>query len=247
MVNNSRYFDHENPDNCAQNSYYVLFAQTLRQWEVSRTIRSILPKDKGIVFYPCAELWMRSLDRKVIEPMFPGYIFVRSGLPRDEIHEYVRKSRREVLSFISELGKSFDESDELRWEGMTDLTEEESELMDFLLGFHYDRADDRRKKPLKLPDAGVITESLGYKNADGKYTIVEGPLTGYEDRIFDVDPKERRAYLKLKIGERRARVGLELRSKRDWFPKDKEAPVILSDGFEINTKEIVEAMFRPKK
>ena len=80
--------------------YYVLFVQTLKQWEVCESIRRTLPKGGGTVFYPCVELWMRSLGQTVIEPLFPGYLFIRSELPKSAIHAFIKEIRWEVLSFI---------------------------------------------------------------------------------------------------------------------------------------------------
>lgn len=246
--------------------YCVLFTQTLKQWEVTEVIKRRLPEERGIVFYPCVELWMGSLETTVIEPLFPGYVFIRSDMAWNELHDFIRGRRGEVLSFIKELRvnqekmageNAFDEDDTL-----TDLNEEEGELLDFMLGFRYEekdagnpeegefietkagRAEKNGKKiwSRRVPKSGVLEMSYGYKEKDGRYVVMEGPLRGHEDRIVDVNPKDRRAYLNLKIGGRLARVGLELRSKKHWYPKEKDGAVLLSDGYEINPSDIAAAM-----
>lgn len=238
--------------------YYVLFVQTLKQWEAGEALRKTLPKGRGTVFYPCVELWMRSLGQTVIEPLFPGYVFIRSELPKIEVHAFVREIRREVLSFVKELGIHRDRETEFA-EDLTDLTAEETEFLDFMLGFHYGEDGSgfmetkrgltekgKRIYHRKLPKAGVLAMSCGYRDADGKYVVMEGPLAGYGERIMDANPKERRAYLNIRVGGRPARVGLELKSKRHWHPEDKNAPVMLGDGFTVNPEEIAAAMMRPK-
>lgn len=248
--------------------YCVLFTQTLRQWEVTETIRKRLPEDRGTVFYPCVELWMGSLGRTVVEPLFPGYVFIRSDMGRNELHEFIRERSKEVLSFIRELHFSeekaggeagFHEDDTL-----TDLSEEEAEFLDFMLGFRYGKEEqgtenqyleikagdiEKNGKKIwdrKIPALGVMAMSYGYREKNGRCVVMEGPLQGLENHIVDVNPKDRRAYLNFKIGGRCARVGLELRSKRYWYPKDKKTSAVLGDGTEINLKEVAAAMMGRK-
>ena len=223
--------------------YYVIFTETLKQWDVKEAIRCTLPEEKGTVFYPCAELWMGSLGRTVIQPLFPGYVFIRSGRTREEVHTYIREQRKQVLAFMKELGIS-----ERRMEGeenavnddISDLNDRETELLDFMFGFQYKECED------KIPETGVLAMSYGYRREGGGYVVMEGPLQGYEDRIVDVNPKDRRAYLNLKVRGRPARAGLTLRGKKYWFPHDKGVMDVLNDGTEINCHDIAEAMMRQK-
>lgn len=246
------------PEDTGSGRYYVLFVQTLKQWEVGEVIRRTLPKGRGTVFYPCVELWMRSLGQTVIEPMFPGYVFIRSALSKSAVHAFVREIRWEVLSFVKELGIRRNSGEEFA-EEVTDLAAEETEFLDFMLGFRYgDSGSDfietkpgmtdtgKRIYRRKLPKAGVLAMSCGYREADGRYVVMEGPLAGYGDKIVDVNPKERRAYLNIRVGDRLARVGFELKSRRHWYPKDKDETVMLEDGFVINPKDIAAAIMRPK-
>lgn len=252
-------------------NYVVVYTQALKLWNVTEVIRRSLPEDKGIVFYPCVELWMASLGQTVIEPMFPGYVFIRSAMPRSELHEFLKIRRREVLAFLKELRVSQERAagEDGFEDCLSDISDEEAELLDFMMGFRYGDSErngygdgqkgsgciettagktDGRKRIYRrrLPKIGVLAMSCGYRDADGSIVVMEGPLKGQSGRIVDVNPKERRAYLNLKIGGRRARVGLELKSKRYWFPNDKDAPVILEDGFEVNPKDIAAAIMRSK-
>lgn len=252
--------------------YCVLFTQTLKQWDVTETIKRALPEDRGVVFYPCTELWMGSLGRTVVEPLFPGYVFIRSDMGRRELHEFIRSHQREIFSFVKELWltsgmHAFGEDEFGSSEDMlTDLTEDESELLDFMLEFRYgdgmttqtdndgskdaaEQTTDTGKKiwHRKIPEYGVLPMSFGYREKDGKYVVMEGPLKGHEDRIVDVNLKDRRAYLNLKVGGKWARVGLEIRSKSYWYPKENGLPTVLSDGSEINCEDIAAAMMSHNK
>lgn len=251
--------------------YCVLFTQTLKQWDVTETIRRTLPEGRGIVFYPCAELWMGSLGQTVVEPLFPGYVFIRSDMDQYEMHDFIRDRRREVLSFIKELCISERKiAGEIAAVGgedaLADLNDDEAELLDFMLGFRME--DKAGQRPLvteeneavkdgtdkgkriwqrKLPESGVLGMSYGYKDKNDRYVVMEGPLRGHEDRIVDVNSKDRRAYLNLKVGGRLARVGLTIKGKKYWFPQDKAAPDMLSDGTAVNCYDIAAAMMGRRK
>ena len=239
--------------------YFVLYTQQLKQYQVTEVIQRNLPEDMGIAFYPCVELWMGSLGETVIEPMFPGYVFIRSKLTRKEIHGFLKERRREILSYIRELhaGQEKLTGDEAFDDDLTDLTPEESELLDFMLGFRYKGSEgetelERREsleyieieskvgkkgkkiRKRRVPKHGVLEMSYGYKEGNGRIVVMDGPLKGYEDYFRKVDIKDRRVYLNMRVGDRWARAGLTILSKKHWFPKDKEAPVILSDGWMRN-------------
>ncbi len=240
--------------------YCVIFTQTLKQWNTTEAFKRALPEDRGTVFYPCVELWMGSLGRTVIEPLFPGYVFIRSDMDRKEVHEFIRKNRRELLSFVKELWVSekrgageyaFDDNDL-----MIDLTDDEAAFLDFMFGFSYEAGSDlksddpdspiiNRRHP-KIPEIGVLAMSYGYKEKDGRCVVVDGPLMGYEDRIVDTNVRDRRAYLNIKIGSKYARAGLTIRGKKFWFPNDREAPDILDDGTEIDCNNLANMMMSSK-
>lgn len=203
------------------------------------------------------------LEQTVIQPLFPGYVFIRSTLPRSGLREYIGNSRQEVLSFIKEFRIS---RDSMIAEGgfdedITDLTASETELLDFMLGFCNMEASgelglieteaektekDKKIYPRRIPKAGVLRMSHGYKDSNDRYVVMEGPLAGHEEKIIDVDTRDRVAWLNLKVGGKLAKVGLELMSKRHWYLKDRNAPVVLEDGFVINPNDVVAEIMRPK-
>ena len=249
--------------------YYVLFTQTLKQWDVTETIRKTLPKGRGTVFYPCVELWMGSLGQTVVEALFPGYVFIRSDMNQNEMSDFIRDCRREVHSFIKELhigeGRTGGAARVTSVDGEDDtlnaLNDNEAELLDFMLGFptesverqHFGEESDaagngteagQRNCRRKLPSAGAVGMSYGFQEKDGRYVVMEGPLKGHEDRIVDVNLRDRRAYLNLKVGGRLARVGFTIRGKKYWFPENRAASNVLEDGTVVNCHDVAAAMMR---
>lgn len=232
--------------------YSVLYTKVLKQWEVTQAVQKALPEGRGTVFYPCAELWMNGYEQTVFRPLFPGYIFIRSDMDSTHLHDIIRRCRGEILSFIKELHVSerksvgeqmIGDSEEFT---IFDLSDDEEEFMDFILNFRYEDREEEigdQKRMHKIPKAGVLRMSYGYREGK-KYVVMEGPLKGYEDHIADVNIRDRKAYLDIKINGRIARAGLELRGKKHWFPNDKYASAVLSDGTEINPAEVAKMMMR---
>lgn len=256
--------------------YCVLYTQVLKQWSVTRALRRALPAARGTVFYPCVELWRHDLKDTEFRPLFPGYVFVRSDMELNELHEFVREHRWDVISFIKELGVSEkriagvfatgenSNEDYMLW----DLKEDEAEFMDFILtcskdykpekalnevdnasGEGTDRKESnnvaakasQKKKMSKLPEDGVLWMSYGYREGN-RYVVMKGPLKKYEDHIANVKVHDRKAYLDIKINGHVVRAGFEVKPKRYWFPNDKDAPAVFSDGTEIDLKKLAKIM-----
>ncbi len=238
------------PDGKRKYRYSVLYTQVLKRWEVTRAIQKALPEGRGTVFYPCAEMWMNGGGGTVYQPLFPGYVFVRSDMDPVALHEVIRKCRGDLLSFIKELHvdernaageQVLKESDEEFT--LFDLSEDEAEFLDFILNFRYGENGPDEMRRHKIPDAGVIRMSYGYREGK-KYVVMEGPLKGFEEHISDVNVRDRKAYLDIKINGRIVRAGLELKGKKHWFPNDKKAPAILSDGAEFDPAQVARMMMR---
>lgn len=184
---------------------------------------------------------------------------------RDEVFSFIRELRVAEKKAAGEV--LFEEGD--RETAMYDLSDDEAEFLDFMLNFEYEYAEmktdaaktdgckdknakngekkstgqcaGKQKKLQKIPDAGVLRMSYGYREGK-KYVVMEGPLRGYEDHIVDVNARDRKAYLDIKINGQIVRAGLELRGKKYWFPDDRHASAILEDGTEIDPAEIARLM-----
>lgn len=239
--------------------YCVLYTQVLKQWEVTTVLKKALPEGKGTVFYPCTELWRHDRKETEIRPLFPGYIFVRSDMEPEEIHHFIREHQKDVEAFIKELrisekkisgGDSVRKADAANEYILTDLKEDEAEFLDFLLACGTDDMDDETGGDAdggtpKLSDAGILRMSYGYREG-GKYVVMKGPLKTYENRITGVNIHDRKAYLDIKINNRPVRAGFEVKPKRYWFPDDRDAPMVLYDGTEVNLEKLRNIMMGSK-
>lgn len=235
--------------------YYVLYTPTVKQAKLEAAMKEALPDGRGIVFCPCMECWRRNPGRCEVKPVFPGYIFIRTDLGILEIHEFVKKHRRNFHTFIRELGlggmdisgdgqfggSGNGQEKELKYR-LTDLTEEEAEFMDFLLGEAGGKeAVDGMGQEGTEPREGLLKMSYGYREG-GKYIVMEGPLKAYENRIADVDRHNRKAYLDFKVNGCVVKAGFEVKPKRHWFPEDGDTPEVLGDGTEVDLRELENRM-----
>lgn len=228
--------------------YCVLYTQVIKQEKVSEYLNMNLPAGRGNIFYPCKEVYRRDRGGKVVkQPVFPGYIFVRSDMMADELHEFLLNNRGCLDSFIKELQLT---ERRLSGEGFTsvnhdkqgadnggysfsDLSDDEAAFFDFLLDM-----DDNN---------GTLRMSSGYrdgKSRDGRqiYRVMEGPLKVYEKHIIKVNVQDKRAYLDFGIGDCLLSAGFDVKAKKYWFPEDEGAPDMLADGTEIDIDSLVRNM-----
>ena len=153
--------------NKKKNHYVVLYTRLLKQWNVTETLRGALPEGKGEVFYPCVEFWWHGENRTKYKALFPGYVFIRSDMEPAELHDMIRRQRKEILSFVKELSiseKRLAGEDAFGSDGIIDLNEDEAEFFDMLLGFQFDADLDRRNE--EAEKAGKL-----YIAPDGLSTI----------------------------------------------------------------------------
>ena len=233
-------------------NYCVLYTHVLKQERLKKILKRDMPEGRGTVFYPCVETYRRDRGGEIeIRALFPGYVFIRSDMKTTELHEFVRSHSREMQSYIREL--RFSEallSDDPYYEEdymVSDLTEKETEFMDFLLGA--DGADDtdsgsRDSQKDEAAPEGLLKMSFGYKEGKKKYRVMKGPLKAYEQHIRDVSVRDRRAWLDFEIKGRVVSAGFEVKPKKFWFPDDVETPEVLADGTELDIKELVRSMTR---
>lgn len=208
----------------------MLYTRAVEQWKATEAIKRGMPQGRGEVFSPCIELWWHGSDTTVIRPLFPGYIFIRSDMERNELHSIIYDNKKKILSFIRELGTdNYSDNEEDMYE-LSDLSDDEAQFLDFMLGFKDESGDC------------VLHMSYGYKNEDGTVTVMEGPLKGYEEHITGVNIRQRKAYLDIEVKGHKAKAGLTVMPKRHYFPNDKEAPELLSDGEEVNLMDLASKM-----
>ncbi len=210
--------------------YCVLFTQAAKEEKLRLILEKEFPKDRGIVLLPAMEWWKRGGNKKEVRPLFPGYVFIHSDMSVREIHEFVRAHQAYLGAFVKELGLSERKASGAGFYGeredgyAADLTEEETRFLDLMLN-----------------EKGIVEMSEGYREK-GKYIVEKGPLKAFEKQIVDVDMHNRMAYLDFQFKGRVTKAGMEIRPKRYWFPDDKDAPVLLDDGTEVNLQELRKRM-----
>ncbi len=211
--------------------YSVLFVRTQKQLEMQRALSGAFPKSRGKIFLPMREYYRRDRKETCVKPLFPGYLFVYSDMGREELHRFLTESRLEAVSFLKELGmerKALEEGKgEAHGSGLFDLTKEESDFLDAV-----------------LDQDGVWRMSAGYRDAGGRVTVMEGPLTAFSDRIVRVDRHERVAYLDLKLREFDIIAGLEIKPKGSFLPGEKDTPAELWDGTKVDLEELKKRMMQ---
>ena len=228
---------------CQRSHYCVLYTQGIKQWEVAETIKRALSEEEGEVFYPCVELWWHGLKKTRYKPLFPGYLFIRSEMEAAKLHDVIRRSRREILTFVKELG-----ANEKRVAGedafngskseIIDLSSREAAFFDCLLGFRFDADLDRRREEAEqeghVYKAPVLQEEPSAE-ADSARAAVASEIRRRKKRIPE------KGVVQMSFGYREngryvimdgPLKGLEERIV-DYKPKDQKAYLDISVGGRI--------------
>lgn len=208
--------------------YLVLATQVAKQRQLADILSERFPREKGKIFIPEREYWVRKTKEIKTKPMFPGYLFALTDMSQTQLHLFAREKGADIRTYVNDLAVRegrFDEStleeDDRPW---MELTEEETEFMDRM-----------------LDDDGIERMSVGYRE-NGRYVIVDGPLKGWENHIADSDRHNREAYLNIAFRQHRIAVGLEQKPKSAFFPGGKDTLGVLADGTEINLAELSKRM-----
>ena len=110
-------------------------------------------------FIPRYEKYIRSKDKVIINPMFPGHLFI--------------KTSKDQIEFDTMLTLMYEQKDgvikELKKDEVSALTKDEIHLLKLLLNEQY-----------------ILKMSKGYKQTN-KTIVVEGPLKALQEHIFSVN------------------------------------------------------------
>lgn len=244
----------ESVENEKKVSYYVLYAPSDQQMRTVAALTAAF-EGEGLVFCPSMEVYRRGREEPEIRALFPGYIFIRTYMDLVSIHEYLKDRRRYLNMSFRDLGynKSIGRmsgTDAAKSSGyldmgaeVSDLNEEESAFMDFLLGSGSSDADESSDAGGPYaggPAAGLLRMSRGYREGS-RVVVMEGPLKYYEDHIADVNMHDRKAYLDFKVKDRVVKAGLEIKPKKYWFPEE-TGRVVLEDGTGVDLQDMVRKM-----
>ena len=178
--------------------YSVACVRNDKAEELVVQLNRTFPAERGRIFIPAKEVWMRGWREIATKTLFPGYIFVHTDMNRQELHEFIRDNRGVVRTYVRELGIARDlmaGDDPYRKNGIefNDLNEDETEYLDHM-----------------LDDDDIIRMSVGHIE-NGWAVVEKGPLKGWEDRIFRVNRHDRVAFLTVEFRGHRMSAGLELK------------------------------------
>lgn len=225
----------ENENGAGHNwRYLVISTESLKQRQLERVLADRFPKERGRIFIPEREYWIRKTQSIGKKPMFPGYLFALTDMSPAQLHLFIRQNSKDIQTFANELavremkasGAAFALETENETQSWIELSEEESEFMDRM-----------------LDEEGVERMSVGYRE-NNRYVVMEGPLKGWEKHIVKSERHDREAYLDLSFREKRIVVGLIQKPKKDFFPdvKTDEDTLVLEDETEVDLKELSKQM-----
>ena len=208
--------------------YLTLATGTLKQEILASALSRRFPQDRGRIFLPEREYWIRKTQSIGRKPLFPGYLFAHTDMSQKELYLFIRKNSRDIITYVNELYvKAVKDSgatiDDQSW---NELSAEETAFLDQILD-----AD------------GVERMSVGYKQGD-HYNIVEGPLKGLEEHIVRSNRHDRVAHLDVTFRDKPVIVGLDLKPKKAFFPdgEDIDHTMLLDDGTEVDLKDLAKQM-----
>ena len=162
--------------------YYVLYCQSLK----IEKLYYVFNNQKDVeAFIPRYEKYIRSKDKVIINPIFPGYLFI--------------KTSKDQIEFDTMLTLMYEQKDgvikELKKDEVSALTKDEIHLLKLLLNEQY-----------------ILKMSKGYKQTN-KTIVVEGPLKALQEHIFSVNKREHFAILNIEFLNRRIKAGIEMQDK----------------------------------
>ena len=158
--------------------YYVLYCQSLK----IEKLYYVFNNQKDVeAFIPRYEKYIRSKDKVIINPMFPGYLFIKTSKNQIEFDTMLTLMYEQKDGVIKELKK----------DEVSALTKDEIHLLHLLLNKHY-----------------ILKISKGYKK-DGRLILTEGPLMNLQEHITAIIPKDHLAILNIKFLNRKIKAGLE--------------------------------------
>lgn len=193
--------------------YHVLYCRVMDQDKLKPRLEKKLAGTDSDIFIPRMEYYRRGDKTVKVKPIFPGYTFIHTSIPPEELHDVVKTVMKESKIGIRELGFK-----DQRFYSC--ISPDEAEFLDFL-----------------CTDSGVLEMSVGYQEGK-RYVVMDGPLKVFEDKIVDVDKHNRKAFLKFEIDGRRAQAGFECKPKAHWIEDENAKLARLSDGAEVDLNEL---------
>lgn len=152
-------------------NWYVIFVMGGRESSLCTFFR----QEGFEAFFPQVEVMHRKAGKKfkVMKPLFPSYIFVKSDIKQIEFQEKLKNVRLRKSGIIKEL--KYDNFD------TSSLLESEKNFLENILN-----------------DKSVLLHSTGTIEGE-QIVIISGPLKGYENRIVKINRHKQEALLKINM------------------------------------------------
>ncbi|MCX8131171.1 MAG: antiterminator LoaP [Clostridia bacterium] len=166
-------------------NWYVLFVRTGQEHRVERFLKVRLEDDMYAPFVPLHEMFLKTsgVVKKVVKPLFPGYVFIESDAPCQELLERTNTFAY-TLSDVVRILKYSDREFAMR--------ESEKQML------------------LSLCNQDYCIESSGGIIEGDRIHIMHGPLRGRESIVRKIDRHKRKAWIEMEfMGDRRL-VGVAL-------------------------------------
>ncbi|MDD2260706.1 MAG: antiterminator LoaP [Clostridia bacterium] len=171
--------------------WYIFFALTGREQQIANKINQHFDNEAFTAFIPMLEVLFRNSGKvhKEMKIMFPGYVFIESGLCSAEFLQhtsYIVRTSKDVIKILR-----YGDSDEIAV-----------------------REVERTSLMCLCNDNHCIETSVGFAEGDRIY-IEKGPLEGRESMIRKINRHKMKALIDLEImgGLRQVAIGLEVLKK----------------------------------
>jgi len=166
--------------------WYILFVFTGQEYKVEQILKKQMYADASIPFVPMLEVIYKISGRikKETKPLFPGYVFIESGVPS---LKFINMMCR-VVFFSQDIIRI------LKYADTGEIAIRESEKRMLLRLCNNERC---------------IESSTGIIEGDSVY-IKEGPLKGLESIVKKIDRHKRRAFIELEFMGEVRQVSLAL-------------------------------------
>lgn len=166
-------------------NWYVLYVKGGKE----ASLMNVLKKQNINAFIPMMEKFHKKNGNyiKVIVPMYPNYIFIRTDLNQAEFNQRIYLIKQQSSGILKQL--------QVDKEGTSALHKEEISLLERMLN-----------------SQGIVEHSIGLIEGD-HIEIIEGPLKGMESKIIRVDRHKRLAYLNSVFLGKPIKISLEVLKK----------------------------------
>ena len=175
-------------------NWIVLFARTGSEEKLVNTLKEKLCTEEYLPFVPMKETPYRSKSviHKIRKPLFPGYVFVQTGIEPALIADRLAKVLENVKDIYSILHYGNNEKDVV-------IREEERLHWERLLGAGF-----------------CVAGSVGFIEGDA-IRITSGALVGLEGQIKKINRHKREAIVEMEMmgARREVKLMLEIVEKKD--------------------------------